>query len=436
MTTRLSLVLAVFALAACPSTDPGVIDPPPVVRPDSTTTPGTGVAAPRALAVLGQGVVTARYTGEVTVRARGDYAYTSTWGRRLGTVPGNVVHVWDVRGDRPVLADTVVIGGITTTGDVQVSDDDRLLVVATEPVGSLAIYALDDPARPRLVRRYAPSIFAPGVHTAQVARVNGTLYAFACVNPGAGVPARLVIVDLSDPANPREAWSGATGRPFVHDVFVRDGVLMTANWDEGVVVWDLGGLRRGGSPSAPVRVGAVRTVASGGANASPSVHNVWWLHQGGGRRYVLVGEELTNGATIGNWSGGDIHVVDVGDLADPTRWREVATFSVRDAGVHNFSVDEAAGVLYAAYYGGGVRALDVRGDLSSCTDAQRTPDGRCDLARMGRHIGAALDTGPKTVEPLTGIAHEPFVWGVEFLAGNVYASDMMGGLWKLRGLTP
>lgn len=424
--------MAALALTACTASDPAIVDPPPV-RPDTTA---TTVVPPRALAVLGQGVVTMRYTGEVTVRARGDYAYTSTWGRRLGTVPGNVVHVWDVRGDRPLLADTVVLDGITTTGDVQVSDDDRLLVVATEPVGSLAVYALDDPARPRLLRRYASPALAPGVHTAQVARVDGTLYVFACVNPGAGTPSRLVIVDLSDPANPREAWSGAMGRPFVHDVFVRDGVLMTANWDEGLVVWDLGGLRRGGSPAAPVRVGAIRTVASGGAGASPSVHNVWWLHQGGGKRFVLVGEELTTGSTIGNWSGGDLHVVDVGDLSDSTRWREVATFRVPGAGVHNFSVDEATGVLYAAYYGGGVRALDVRGDLATCPAAQRTADGRCDLARMGRAIGVALDTGPTTLEPRTGIAHEPFVWGVEFLAGHVYASDMMGGLWKLRGLTP
>ena len=85
-----------------------------------------------------------------------------------------------------------------------------------------------------------------------------------------------------------------------------------------------------------------------------------------------MGEELTTGATIGNSSAGDVHIVDVGDLSTPSSWREVAVFRVPNAGTHNFVVDEARGILYAAYYDGGVRALDVRGDLGSCTDAQRT----------------------------------------------------------------
>jgi hypothetical protein len=99
---------------------------------------------------------------------------------------------------------------------------------------------------------------------------------------------------------------------------------------------------------------------------------------------------------------------------------------VPGAGTHNFSVDEPRGILYAAYYNGGVRALDVRGDLGTCLDSQRsTPAGSttplCDLKKMGREVDVQLADGP----------NEVYVWGVQYLDGAVYASDMLNGLWKL-----
>jgi hypothetical protein len=89
-------------------------------------------------------------------------------------------------------------------------------------------------------------------------------------------------------------------------------------------------------------------------------------------------------------------------------------------------VDEANGILYAAYYNGGVRALDVRGDLGTCTDAQRsTPAGSsrslCDLSRMGREVAVGL----------LGVGNPVFIWGVQYTGDAVYASDMNAGLWKL-----
>ena len=435
------VVAAIGGLAAtgCGGDDPPTAVPPAPGPVEPAPNPGTGIATAAPIPILGQGVVTTRFNAEVTVHPAGTHAYTSTWGRRSGSVVGNVVHVWDVRGDRPVLVDSLAVDerigatGVTTTGDVQVSDDGRLLVVATEPAGHLALYALDDPARPRLVTRWSSPSVASGVHTAQLARVAGRPYVFCAVNPRAGQGARLVIVDVGDPAAPREVWQQAMGDPFVHDVFVRDGVLMTANWNEGLVVWDLGGVGRGGTPTAPVRVGAVRTVAVD-QRAGPSVHNVWWLHHAGQRRYAVVGEESAVGLAIGNASAGDVHVVDIGDLTRPETWREVAFLNVPRAGAHNFVADEERGTLYAAFYNGGVRALDLRGDLGACTAGQRAADGRCDLRRMGREIGVALAGTPTTTDPRTGTAHAPFVWGVDRVGAHVYASDMMGGVWKLRAL--
>jgi hypothetical protein len=114
---------------------------------------------------------------------------------------------------------------------------------------------------------------------------------------------------------------------------------------------------------------------------------------------------------------GDLHVVDVSSFAAP---REVARFTVPGAGVHNVSVDERTGRLYAAYYNAGVRVLDVTGDLAGCTAAQRTADGRCDLGLMGREVARFTGTGAPV-----------YVWGVHWSSAGLFASDMLNGLWRV-----
>jgi hypothetical protein len=399
------LVLVVVLLAACHHVD----------GPDPAN---VAVAAPQTLRVRSQGVVSMRYTAEVTsldAGARGTFVYTSTWGARGQAVCdvdncGNVVYVWRVTGGVATMVDSLVAGPngvVTTTGDVQVSDDGSLLVVATEPTGSLVVYSLADPAHPSLLTRYSTPDLVNGVHTAQISRVGGTQYAFCSIDPRGTAKARLTIVDLSDPAAPREVFTRVMGNPFVHDVYVRDGYLLTALWNDGVTVWDIGA-RGTGTPSAPDSVGNVRT-------ANGFVHNIWWS----GGRWAFVGEE--GPGQIGASASGDIHVVDMSDLTKP---REVAYFTVAGAGTHNFSVDEANGVLYAAYYNAGVRALDIRGDLGACTAAQRGTLGRCDLSKMGHELGRGLASGPSV-----------YVWGVEYRSGALYASDMLGGLWVLDPVT-
>ena len=360
-----------------------------------------------ALFTLGQGVVTDRYTGEVWVR--GNIAYTTTWGFRAAS--GNAINIWDVAGDVPTLLNTVLVPLASTLGDVQTSDDGQLLIVATElSPGSIMIYSLADPVNPQLITRYTTGLTNPGVHTAEVQRVNGRLYAFLSIDPTSSTPARLVIVDITDPAAPTQAFTAVMGSPFVHDVFVRDGILFTALWNQGIAIWDIGGAGNG-SVSNPSLLGSLPTVDG-------QAHNIWWYHNQvtGQKRYAFVGEE--GPGAIGSQASGDIHVVDVSNFAAP---REVAFFHLEGAGTHNFSVDEFRGILYAAYYNGGVRAIDITGDLSSCDAADKDPKfGRCDLRRMGRELGH----GPTADFPV-------YVWGVHLSGGRLYASDMLNGLWKL-----
>ncbi|HEX7124182.1 MAG TPA: hypothetical protein VF406_00210 [Thermodesulfobacteriota bacterium] len=414
---RAALLLSLLAALACGDGSPTT--PEPTTPADSAPTGNSGDStfgsAPRTLAVLGNGDVPERYTAEVA--ERDGWAYTSTWGGfpRGGNF-GDVVKIWDARSGTPALVDSLKVPGAQTLDDLQISDDGKLLVVATEYAGgSIIIYDRSDPARPVQLSKFTSANTNPGVHTVKLARWNDRHYAFLSVDPGGGRHAALVIVDITDPRAPREILARTMGNPYVHDVFVRDGILFTANWDDGLVLWDIGGAGRGGTVANPVQLGAVRTASY---NNHPSVHNVWWFHdpRTGSKRFAFVGEENAPGQ-VGVSATGDIHVVDVSDFSKP---REVAFYHVDGAGTHNFHMDEASGILYAAYYNAGVRALDVRGDLSSCTAAQKSTDGRCDLARMGRDVGHALGDVP-----------QPYTWGVHFENGKLYASDMVHGLYVI-----
>ena len=391
--------------AACPAINLG---PKPAALSLAQSSPAT-------LQVLGSGSETARYSAEIAVRA--PVAYTTTWGFRSAT--GNKVDIWDVSGNTPTLLDSLIVSGASTLGDVAVSDDGKLLVVATERTGgSIVIYDLGDPKHPKLLARFNNADTDPGVHTAEIGRVNGKLYGFLSIDPIGSTPARLVIVDLSTPDAPREVFTKVTGNPFVHDTFIRDGLLFVALWDNGMEIWDVGGCGTGASPEAPRVLGGVKTL-------NGEVHNIWWYHDpSGSKRFAFVGEE--GPGSIGSSSRGDIHVV---DISDPTAPKEVAFYRVNGAGTHNFSVDETNGVLYAAYYNGGVRAIDIRGDLGTCAANQRIIDGatnlaRCDLGLMGRELGVGL------IELNRGV----YIWGVQYLNGTVYASDMVNGIWKLKAV--
>ena len=425
MTLRSHFAVLLVAAAVFACSTEAVIPVTPTPTPITPTPNLTCIAAPAptgpvsalTMTVLGRGnCKPIRTSAEIYVR--GNTAYTTTWGN--STTAASAFYIWDVAGNTPLLLDSVKVDSSRTLGDVAVSDDGTLLIVATESTGSLVIYSLADPRKPVRVSRYAAAPLPLGVHTAEIGRVNGKLYGFLCIDQGSGVASQLVIVDLSNPVAPQQVFVKTLGRPVVHDTFVRDGLLYLALWNDGVAIWDIGGGGKGGTVAAPVELGRVQTV-------NGEVHNIWWLGDPvtGSTRYAFIGEE--GFGSIGVSSVGDVHVVDVSDRSAP---REVAFYTVAGAGTHNFSVDEPNGILYAAYYNGGVRALDVRGDLATCTDAQKSTPANssvllCDLRKMGREIGIGLlDRG-----------NPVYIWGVQYLSGAVYASDMVNGIWKLRPAT-
>lgn len=189
----------------------------------------------------------------------------------------------------------------------------------------------------------------------------------------------------------------------IHDTFVRDGLAFVCAWNTGVIILDVGNGVVGGTPADPVEVSRLRTASSG--VDGPRVHNAWWFQNPntGEQRYLFVGQE--GPGQIGASSSGDIHVVDVADLANP---REVASYHVngttRSAGTHNFWMDESAEILFAAYYNGGVVALDVSGELTG-------------------------DLASREIARIQPAADSTYVWGVQFQNGSIYATDMLSGLY-------
>ncbi|MGH7501112.1 MAG: LVIVD repeat-containing protein [Longimicrobiales bacterium] len=358
------------------------------------------------LAVNGHGEVQTRFTAEVAVA--GQWIYTTTWSFRAA--PGNALFVWNGSGGTPVLRDSVILDFATTLGDVQIADAGDLLVVATERSdGSIVIFDRSDPDNLVQLARHISENTGNGVHTVKLGSVGNRDFAFLSVNAGGVMSSQLVIVDITDPANPIEILVRPMGNPFIHDVFVRDGLLFTALWDNGMTIWDIGGGSRGGTPENPVQISNIVT-------QNGNVHNIWWFHDpsSSAKRYVFVGEEAPG--VTGAQSSGDIHVVDISDIENP---REVAFYTLAGAGTHNFAMDEPSGILYAAYYNGGVRALDVRGNLGVCPESARAPDGRCNLGLAGRVAGVAL--ADRSVS----------IWGVGLNGSTLYASDMLSGIFSI-----
>jgi hypothetical protein len=349
--------------------------------------------------VAGGNNVLERYSSDLWIH--GNYAYSGTWGAsQRQNNPGNVVKIWSLgTAGHPELVDSLKVPDIFTVSDIEVSDDGQLLLFSTEGGNNAGIflYDLTDPRRPAFLDS---ALVSTGIHTATFGTIADRRYVFSAKDPTD--PAWL-IWDVTDPTQITLTESVPIPPEYgIHDTYVRDGLGFVFAWNTGVIIYDVGNGIRGGSPANPQEVSRLITRSTGAV--SPSVHNGWWFHNpvSGENRYLFIGQE--GPGVIGAESSGDIHVVDVSSLTNP---REVASFHLDGAGTHNFWMDEARQILYAAYYNGGVVALDVSGtlsgDLSNRLLAQVVPGGQGNT----------------------------FTWGVQLANGSVYASDMLSGLWQL-----
>ena len=348
------------------------------------------------LVPVGRGAIGAHHSGDMWVfegvNGR-DYAY-------VGTFLHDWMKAFDVTDpSRPVLTDSLQVDA-RRINDVKIHPNGQIGVITREGASDrrngMVILDLSVPAHPVILSEFTDTVTG-GVHNVWID--GGTDLVYACHNGTND----LHIVDISDPRNPSEVgrWGLDKRSKTLHDVIVQDGYAYLSYWDDGVVILDVGAGTHGGAPSAPVFVSRYKYPEG-------NTH-VAWRHG----QYLFVGDEIWPEG----WqpyapidASGYIHVLDVTDLDNPV---EVARYEVPDAGAHNIWAEGDR--LYVGYYQGGLRVVDISGEL------------RGDLYRQGREIAAL-----RTADAVSVVPGWPMTWGAQLFKGNIYTSDLNSGLWIAR----
>ena len=331
-----------------------------------------------------------------------DYAYTGTHGG------GQKMFAWDVtEPSHPVVTDSVVVDA-RVVNDVKVNEDATLAVITREGASDrrngLVILDISDPAHPEPIAEYDATLTG-GVHNTFI--VGDLVYA---IHDGT---LDVHIVDISDPRNPREVGRWGIEQPgkYLHDIWVVDGLAYVSYWDDGVYIVDVGDGRWGGTPTEPALVSNFQYRSRWGREDFGNTHVVFPYTNSDGHSYLFVGDEIFGCEECIGGPRGHIHILNVDDPESP---EEVAFYRVPEAGVHNLWADDDK--LYAAYYQGGLRVVDIAGEL------------RGDLYAQEREIAwfPTMSSDEGVFE-----RNAPLAWGPQPYKGLIYVSDMNSGLWVL-----
>jgi hypothetical protein len=353
-------------------------------------------------------------SAEFWLHPNGRHGYLSTIGDR--------VYAIDLSNPAaPAITDSVVVDA-RTINDVMTTEDGKYGVLTREGASTrkngIVVLSFEDPAHPKPIAEFTETVTG-GVHSTFIYR--GYVY---LTDDATG---SLRVIDIRDPYKPRQVARWQT-RPdeagnFLHDVDVKDGLAYLSYWNEGLVILDVGKGIKGGSPEDPKLVTQFKydlnslyreVEAVGGPGFIRGTHTAWRAG-----KYVFVGDEVFSATPRSTEGGGVVglgraygrfHVVDVSDLERP---REVAYYEPRDGGSHNVWV--AGDTLYMGDYQGGLRVLDISGEL------------RGDLLRQGREI-AHVVTGDSTGV----VPNAPNAWGAIYRNGLVYVPDINSGLWIVK----
>jgi hypothetical protein len=321
----------------------------------------------------------------------------------------------------PSITDSVVVDA-RTINDVMTTEDGKFGVITREGASTrkngIVILSFEDPAHPKPISEFTETVTG-GVHSTFIYR--GYVY---LTDDATG---SLRVIDIRDPYKPKQVARWQT-RPdeagnFLHDIDVKDGLAYLSYWNEGLVILDVGNGIKRGSPENPQLVAQYKydlnslyreVEAVGGPGFIRGTHTAWRAG-----KYVFVGDEVFSatprptegGGVVGlGRAYGRLHVLDVSDLERP---REVAYYEPKDGGSHNVWV--AGDTLYLGDYQGGLRVLDISGEL------------RGDLLRQGREMAHVVTGDAKGVVP-----NAPNAWGAIYRDGLVYVPDINSGLWIVR----
>ncbi len=338
-----------------------------------------------------------------------DYAIIGGWNA------GGKAYIYDVTDPANMeLVDTVQVDA-RTVNDVKISEDGRIAIISREGASNrrngIVIFDVSDPRNAKKLSVFDDQLTG-GVHNLFIYRD----YVYV-VNNGR----RWDVINIENPAKPYRVSRFETDSPArsVHDVWVRDGILYQAGRTDSVILVDVGGGGKGGTPARPVEMQRIEQITDWS-------HAVWpFKSKSADRFYVVAGDEtfypnprlpknqpFTSDKKLPLRAGGWIHFIEFDESDKP---HEIARYEVGDFGVHNYWIDWEQELLYVAYYQGGLRVLDISGELLG------------DLFAQGREVGRFYSDDPQGHIP-----NSPMAWGPQPHKGTIFFTDFHSGLWAVR----
>ena len=372
--------------------------------------------------LVGHGLITDVLTSDLWIwpgigKHKGkDFAVTGTWGSN------GEAYFWDVTDPANMkIIDTVTVDA-RTVNDVKISADGRVGVMtregASDRKNGFVILDVSDPYNVTISAAYNDDMTG-GVHNAFI--YENHIYA---VNNGR----KYDIINIDDPKKPFRVGVYELDSPghSIHDVWIEDGIAYSSNWADGVVAVDIGGLKFDeknrsqkqfnpllakagqGSPSNPVHLADFKDINGHNHAAFP------FKSQSTDKFYIVGGDEWFPWRYPGKprpyQPRGGFHFYDFTDIENP---KEEAVYTITEAGSHNHWIQ--GDTLIAAYYNGGLRIVDISGDLLG------------DIYRQGREIAFYMSSHPEGHIP-----NSTNVWGAIPYKGYIYFTDMYSGLYCVR----
>ena len=350
----------------------------------------------REVVKVGTGLVNDKHTSDFWVFEGvdgRDYAVTGTWGA------DGTSYFWDVTNPSNIIKIDSVQVDARTVNDVKVSEDGKICIIGREGASNrkngIIIIDVSNPFDVKIISEYTKNLTG-GVHNLFI--YQNHVYALSGGQ-------KYYILNIEDPTDPKEVGMFEIGKEgqSIHDVWIEDGIAYSSNWRDGVYLVDVGNGIAGGSPSNPV--------AFGNYNYASGAHHATFPFKSKttGKFYTVLGDEIfPNGIDVNapNETAGFLHFVDFTDLKNP---KEVARYELPGHGSHNYWIEDD--ILYVAMYSGGVRIVDISGDLMG------------DLYKQGREIGYILPGNSNGYIPFATMT-----WGAQLYKGHVFYSDWNSGI--------
>jgi hypothetical protein len=372
--------------------------------------------ARRRISVTGRGSINHVHTSDFwpwTGKDGRDYALVGTWGGDGWAYVMDITDLGNIVRSDSVKVDARIIN------DVMVSPDGRYGVLSREGasnrVNGVVILDLANPAHPKVAATF-DSALTGGVHN--MFTTNDYLFAISGGD-------KYVIIDVKDIYHPRYVSEYNHPNSRIHDVWVNDGLAYSSEWGTGVVVVDVGNGKYGGTIEQPKLVNTFPTT-------SGATHEIFpYFQKNTGKVYLFLGDEVmsrqgrawegtnylqTLSATnppkggVPQTSAGYTHII---DFTDPMNPKNIAKYHQEEFGSHDIIVEDD--VMYQAYYDGGLRIVDVSGELVG------------NLAEQRREIAVYKPYDPQGYTPNASFVMNAMPW-----KGHILFTDFNSGLWSAK----